>query len=94
MLLVCIYPDVISLSQHAHVKYLGPSSLISWFAIARTVAQAISFTIIGRLSDIFGRRQVVHILQRTTLILSPATFSLGEMRPLYWASSLRPWLQT
>lgn len=30
--------------------------MIAWWAIGRTAAQSITFTLVGRLSDIFGRR--------------------------------------
>ncbi|KAB5511539.1 fungal trichothecene efflux pump [Coniochaeta sp. 2T2.1] len=35
---------------------LGPSKSIAWWSIARTAAQSVTFTLVGRLSDIFGRR--------------------------------------
>lgn len=35
---------------------IGPSDYISWFNIARTLALSFTYTILGRLSDLFGRR--------------------------------------
>ncbi|KAK7224986.1 hypothetical protein V2G26_012989 [Clonostachys chloroleuca] len=35
---------------------IGPSSYISWFNIARTLSLSFTYTILGRLSDLFGRR--------------------------------------
>lgn len=35
---------------------LGPSSNAMWIALAWTLLSAVSFTLLGRLSDIFGRR--------------------------------------
>lgn len=35
---------------------IGPSPNVTWVALAWTLLSAVSFTLIGRLSDIFGRR--------------------------------------
>ncbi|KAJ9133363.1 Fungal trichothecene efflux pump [Coniochaeta hoffmannii] len=35
---------------------IGPSAYISWVNIARTLALSFTYTILGRLSDLFGRR--------------------------------------
>ncbi|KAH8650071.1 fungal trichothecene efflux pump [Xylariales sp. PMI_506] len=35
---------------------IGPSPYISWVNVSRTLAQAFTYTILGRLSDLFGRR--------------------------------------
>lgn len=34
----------------------GPSPYIAWYQVARTLSLSFTFTILGRLSDIFGRR--------------------------------------
>lgn len=36
--------------------HLGPSPYISWVNIGRTLALSFTYTILGRLSDLFGRR--------------------------------------
>ena len=35
---------------------LGPSKNIAWVALANTLAMSVAFLLLGRLSDIFGRR--------------------------------------
>jgi len=35
---------------------IGPSNYLSWFNIARTLSLSFTYTILGRLSDLFGRR--------------------------------------
>lgn len=37
-------------------QYIGPSANSSWVALSWTLLSAVSFTLLGRLSDIFGRR--------------------------------------
>lgn len=35
---------------------IGPSANITWVALAYLLTQSVTFLIVGRLSDIFGRR--------------------------------------
>lgn len=35
---------------------LGPSKDISWVSLANTLGLSVGFLVVGRLSDIFGRR--------------------------------------
>jgi MFS family permease len=35
---------------------IGPSTMISWVSVGRTLGVTVGYTLIGRLSDIFGRR--------------------------------------
>ncbi|KAK2061716.1 fungal trichothecene efflux pump [Colletotrichum caudatum] len=72
---------------------IGPSPYISWVNIARTLSLSFTYTIIGRLSDLFGRRwffiggNIVAILgiiicavakNVETLIVGAAVYGLGE----------------
>ncbi|KAI1384229.1 putative siderophore iron transporter [Hypoxylon trugodes] len=72
---------------------IGPSSYISWVNIARTLALSFTYTILGRLSDLFGRRWffiggnivaligiiVCSVAQNVdTLIVGSAVYGLGE----------------
>lgn len=71
----------------------GPSPYISWVNIARTLSLSFTYTILGRLSDLFGRRwffiggnvvAIVGILvcavahNVETLIVGAAIYGLGE----------------
>ncbi|OLN91684.1 putative MFS-type transporter C16A3.17c 3 [Colletotrichum chlorophyti] len=72
---------------------IGPSPYISWVNIARTLSLSFTYTILGRLSDLFGRRwffiggNVVAIIgiiicavapNVNTLIVGAAVYGLGE----------------
>lgn len=72
---------------------IGPSNYIAWVNIARTLALSFTYTILGRLSDLFGRRwffiggNIVALLgiiisavaqNVTTLIIGAAVYGLGE----------------
>ncbi|KAK1771568.1 fungal trichothecene efflux pump [Phialemonium atrogriseum] len=72
---------------------IGPSPYISWVNIARTLALSFTYTILGRLSDLFGRRwffiggncvaMIGIIVSATaqnvnTLIVGAAVYGLGE----------------
>ncbi|KAI0174481.1 fungal trichothecene efflux pump [Pestalotiopsis sp. NC0098] len=72
---------------------IGPSPYVSWVNIARTLALSFTYTILGRLSDLFGRRwffiggnivALVGILvcalakNINTLIIGSAVYGLGE----------------
>ncbi|ETS77956.1 hypothetical protein PFICI_10018 [Pestalotiopsis fici W106-1] len=72
---------------------IGPSPYISWVNIARTLALSFTYTILGRLSDLFGRRwffiggNIVALLgiiicavarNVNTLIIGSAVYGLGE----------------
>ncbi|KAI0127123.1 fungal trichothecene efflux pump-domain-containing protein [Xylariales sp. AK1849] len=72
---------------------IGPSAYISWVNIARTLALSFTYTILGRLSDLFGRRWffiggnavaligiIVCSVARNvnTLIIGSAVYGLGE----------------
>ncbi|KAK7445002.1 fungal trichothecene efflux pump [Colletotrichum acutatum] len=72
---------------------IGPSPYISWVNIARTLSLSFTYTILGRLSDLFGRRwffiggNVVAIVgivvcavahNVETLIVGAAIYGLGE----------------
>lgn len=72
---------------------IGPSSYISWVNIARTLALSFTYTILGRLSDLFGRRwffiggNIVALLgiivcataqNINSLIVGSAVYGLGE----------------
>lgn len=71
----------------------GPSPYISWVNIARTLAMSFTYTILGRLSDLFGRRwffiggncvALIGIIVSATatnvdaLIVGAAIYGLGE----------------
>lgn len=71
----------------------GPSPYISWVNIARTLSLSFTYTILGRLSDLFGRRwffiggncvAIVGIIvcavaqNVNTLIIGAAIYGLGE----------------
>jgi MFS family permease len=36
--------------------FIGPSTMISWVSVGRTLGVTVGYPFIGRLSDIFGRR--------------------------------------
>lgn len=72
---------------------IGPSPFVSWVNIARTLALSFTYTILGRLSDLFGRRWffiggnivalvgiIVCALAKNinTLIIGSAVYGLGE----------------
>ncbi|KAJ0167262.1 putative MFS-type transporter C16A3.17c [Colletotrichum tanaceti] len=72
---------------------IGPSPYISWVNIARTLSLSFTYTVLGRLSDLFGRRWffiggnvvaffgvVVCAVARNveTLIVGAAVYGLGE----------------
>ncbi|KAF5004796.1 hypothetical protein FDECE_8735 [Fusarium decemcellulare] len=72
---------------------IGPSRYISWVNIARTLSLSFTYTILGRLSDLFGRRwffiggNVVALLgiivcavaqNVNTMIVGAAVYGLGE----------------
>ncbi|KAI0169998.1 putative siderophore iron transporter [Hypoxylon sp. FL1284] len=72
---------------------IGPSPYISWVNIARTLSLSFTYTILGRLSDLFGRRWffiggnvvaligiiVCSVAQNVdTLIVGSAIYGLGE----------------
>jgi len=72
---------------------IGPSPYIAWFNIARTLSLSFTYTILGRLSDLFGRRwffiggnitALIGIIICATaqnvnsLIVGAAVFGLGE----------------
>ncbi|CAM1505005.1 Fc.00g106420.m01.CDS01 [Cosmosporella sp. VM-42] len=72
---------------------IGPSNYIAWVNIARTLALSFTYTILGRLSDLFGRRwffiggNVVALLgiivcataqNVNSLIIGSAVYGLGE----------------
>ncbi|KAK2043428.1 fungal trichothecene efflux pump [Colletotrichum somersetense] len=72
---------------------IGPSPYISWVNIARTLSLSFTYTILGRLSDLFGRRwffiggSIVALLgiiicavakNVETLIVGAAVYGLGE----------------
>ncbi|KAK2011951.1 fungal trichothecene efflux pump [Colletotrichum eremochloae] len=72
---------------------IGPSPYISWVNIARTLSLSFTYTILGRLSDLFGRRwffiggNMVALLgiiisavaqNVDTLIVGAAVYGLGE----------------
>jgi MFS family permease len=72
---------------------IGPSNYIAWVNIARTLALSFTYTILGRLSDLFGRRwffiggNVVALIgiivcataqNVNTLIVGSAVYGLGE----------------
>ncbi|KAK7427225.1 hypothetical protein QQZ08_006338 [Neonectria magnoliae] len=72
---------------------IGPSNYIAWVNIARTLALSFTYTILGRLSDLFGRRwffiggNVVALIgiiicafaqDVDTLIIGSAVYGLGE----------------
>jgi MFS family permease len=72
---------------------IGPSSYSSWFNIARTLALSFTYTIMGRLSDLFGRRwffiggNIIALLgiivcataqTMDSLIVGAAVYGLGE----------------
>ncbi|KJR88486.1 siderophore iron transporter [Sporothrix schenckii 1099-18] len=72
---------------------IGPSKYTAWVNIARTLALSFTYTILGRLSDLFGRRwffiggnivALVGIIisavaqNFTTLIVGAAVYGLGE----------------
>ncbi|TPX16859.1 uncharacterized protein E0L32_003421 [Thyridium curvatum] len=72
---------------------IGPSNYLSWVNIARTLALSFTYTILGRLSDLFGRRWffiggnavaligiiVCAVAQNIdTLIVGSAIYGLGE----------------
>ncbi|CAK7207609.1 hypothetical protein SEUCBS139899_010419 [Sporothrix eucalyptigena] len=61
---------------------LGPSSLISWWAIGRTAAQSVTFTLVGRLSDIFGRRYFFlggNALALVGIAITASSFSIAQL---------------
>lgn len=72
---------------------IGPSEYIAWFNIARTLSLSFTYTILGRLSDLFGRRwffiggNIVALLgiiicavapNVDVLIVGAAIYGLGE----------------
>ncbi|KAK6218219.1 hypothetical protein LQW54_002973 [Pestalotiopsis sp. IQ-011] len=72
---------------------IGPSPYVSWVNIARTLALSFTYTILGRLSDLFGRRWffiggnivalvgiIVCALAKNinTLIIGSAVYGFGE----------------
>ncbi|KAK7408820.1 hypothetical protein QQX98_009006 [Neonectria punicea] len=72
---------------------IGPSNYIAWVNIARTLALSFTYTILGRLSDLFGRRwffiggNIVALIgiivcafaqNVNTLIIGSAVYGLGE----------------
>ncbi|WQF78906.1 Putative sugar transporter, major facilitator transporter Str1/Tri12, MFS transporter superfamily [Colletotrichum destructivum] len=72
---------------------IGPSPYISWVNIARTLSLSFTYTILGRLSDLFGRRWffiggnvvaffgvIICAVARNveTLIVGAAVYGLGE----------------
>ncbi|KAH7162102.1 fungal trichothecene efflux pump [Dactylonectria estremocensis] len=72
---------------------IGPSNYIAWVNIARTLALSFTYTILGRLSDLFGRRwffiggNIVALIgiivcsvakDVNTLIIGSAVYGLGE----------------
>ena len=74
-------------------KDIGPSNYIAWVNIARTLALSFTYTILGRLSDLFGRRwffiggnavALIGIIVSAvaqdvnTLIIGAAVYGLGE----------------
>lgn len=74
-------------------KDIGPSNYTAWVNIARTLALSFTYTILGRLSDLFGRRwffiggNIVALIgiiisavaqNFTTLIIGAAVYGLGE----------------
>ncbi|GJC91286.1 fungal trichothecene efflux pump [Colletotrichum higginsianum] len=74
-------------------RYRGPSPYISWVNIARTLSLSFTYTILGRLSDLFGRRWffiggnvvaffgvIICAVARNveTLIVGAAVYGLGE----------------
>ncbi|EPE10416.1 trichothecene efflux pump [Ophiostoma piceae UAMH 11346] len=76
---------------------IGPSPYISWFNIARTLSLSFTYTILGRLSDLFGRRwffiglNIVALLgiivcataqNINALIVGAAVYGLGETAQL------------
>lgn len=61
---------------------LGPSPLISWWAIGRTAAQSVTFTLVGRLSDIFGRRWFFlggNALALVGIAITASSFSIAQL---------------
>ncbi|CAK7232396.1 hypothetical protein SBRCBS47491_008255 [Sporothrix bragantina] len=61
---------------------LGPSPLISWWAIGRTAAQSVTFTLVGRLSDIFGRRYFFlggNALALIGIAITASSFSIAQL---------------
>lgn len=74
-------------------RLIGPSPYLSWINIARTLALSFTYTILGRLSDLFGRRwffiggNVVALLgiivcatatNINSMIVGSAVYGLGE----------------
>ena len=72
---------------------IGPSTYISWVNIARTLSLSFTYCILGRLSDLFGRRwffiggNIVALIgiivcsvahNVDTLIIGSAIYGLGE----------------
>lgn len=75
------------------IRSQGPSPYIAWVNIARTLALSFTYTILGRLSDLFGRRWffiggnvvalvgiiVCSVAQNVnSLIIGSAIYGLGE----------------
>jgi MFS family permease len=74
-------------------QHAGPSPYLSWVNIARTLALSFTYTILGRLSDLFGRRWffiggnlvaligiiVCSVAQNIdTLVVGSAVYGVGE----------------
>ncbi|EOO00141.1 putative trichothecene efflux pump protein [Phaeoacremonium minimum UCRPA7] len=91
--------DVNKAMEHERIENVeampdkGPSAYISWVNIARTLALSFTYTILGRLSDLFGRRwffiggncvALIGIIVCATaqnvnsLIIGSAIYGLGE----------------
>lgn len=61
---------------------IGPSPLISWWSIGRTAAQSVTFTLVGRLSDIFGRRWFFlggNAVALVGIAITASSFSIAQL---------------
>jgi MFS family permease len=47
---------LVGTAELTYMTLTGPSPYISWVSISRTLALSFSYTIVGRLSDLYGRR--------------------------------------
>lgn len=67
---------------------LGPSKNISWVALSNTLALSVAFLLVGRLSDIFGRRWFFIVGNMFAVVGNIVAATAGSMGALIAANAL------